>query len=453
MRRFLLILLLLLTACGHAGPVAQFTVLTHPDGPLYVGDRVSFEVLAPAEFATDNHRVLVNFQGRTIGETGFQPFGIGGRIEAALYWVWDTHGLRVAAYPLTFTVLPDGTTWTETVSLHPASQVPAPEPAAHWTSTSIACCDIYYITGTDAARDIDRLSQIADEQSTEVAAQFHAHLDAPISLTFLPRVLGHSGFTSDGVYVSYLDGNYMDRDLGILLHHEFVHYYDGTLGGKFRPSILQEGLAVYLSGGHFKPEPIGPRAAALLSLGWYIPLRTLADDFYHQQHETGYLEAAGLVKYLVETYGWETFNSFYRDIPSPQGSRPSDDMDNALRQHLGVSFNDMEAGYQAYLNSQTVPEAVRTDLQLSVRFYDTADGYQQRFDPSAYFMNAWLPDGTTLRNNRIVADMLRHPSGWDNRLLEGLLQRAQRELSSGDYPATGQTLNWLDWISNLFPNR
>jgi len=335
--------------------------------------------------------------------------------------------------------------------LHPASQVPPPEPAAHWTSTTTVCCDIYYITGTDAARDIGRLGQIADEQSAEGAAQFHTHLDTLIPLTFLPRVLGHGGFTSDRVYVSYLDGNYMDSDLGIILHHEFVHYYDGTLGGKFRPSMLQEGLAVYLSGGHFKPEPIGPRAAALLPLGWYIPMRTLADDFYNQQHEIGYLEAAGLVKYLVETYGWQAFNTFYRDIPSPQGSRASDDMDSSLRQHLGISFSEMEAGYQAYLKSQTVPEAIRTDLQLSERFYAAADAYQQRFDPSAYFMNAWLPDGTAMRNNHIVADMLRRPSGWDNRLLEWLLLRAQRELSSGDYPTTGQTLNWLDWISKLFP--
>jgi len=450
-RRFILILLLLLVACGPAKPVSQFTVLTHPDGPLYVGDQVSFEVLAPAGFAPGDHQAQVNFQGRTIGEAGFQPFGIGGRVEAVLYWVWDTHGLGIAAYPLTFSILPDGPTWTETIALHPASQVPPPEPAAHWTSTQTTCCTIYYITGTDAGRDIDRLGQIANEQSAEVAAQFHTHLDTPIPVTFLPRVLGHSGFTSDGVYVSYLDGNYMDSDLGILLHHEFVHYYDGTLGGKFRPSILQEGLAVYLSGGHFKPEPIGPRAAALLALGWYIPLRTLADDFYQQQHETGYLEAAGLVKYLVETYGWEAFNSFYRDIPSPAGSRPSDDMDSSLRQHLGVSFSEVEAGYQAYLKSQAVPEAVRTDLQLSVRFYDTADAYQQRFDPSAFFMNAWLPAGTPMRNHHIVADMLRHPSHWENRLLEGLLERAQHELSSGDYPATVRTLNGLDWILNLVP--
>ncbi len=81
--------------------------------------------------------------------------------------------------------------------------------------------------------------------------------------------------------------------------------------------MLEEGLAVYLTGGHFKPEPLGPRAAALLDLGWYISLSNVANDFYNQQHDIAYLEAGSLVKYLVETYGWSAFNQFYRTIPEP----------------------------------------------------------------------------------------------------------------------------------------
>jgi hypothetical protein len=451
MRRLLIVLVLLLACQDCSRPAAAFTVLDHPDGPLYVGDKVSFEVLAPAAFQAAGEVAEVHFQDRLLGESGFQPFGIGGRIEAVLPWVWDTHGLPVAAYLLTFRVLPQGTTWTESYRLLPASQVPPPEPAAHWTSTSTVCCTIYTITGTAANRDLRTLGALADEQSAEVAAQFHTHLPAPIPLTFLPRVLGHGGFTSDGVYVSYVDGNYMDGDMGIILHHEFVHFYDGLLGGEFRPSILQEGLAVYLSGGHFKPEPIPARAAALLQLGWYIPLRTLADTFYTQQHEIGYVEAAGLVDYLVATYGWEAFNGFYRAVPSPAGSSPSEAMDRSLRQQLGISFDEMEAGYRAFLKKQTVPEPVRTDLQMSVRFYTAADAYQQKLDPSAYFMNAWLPEGTAMRSNQIVADLLRHPQAWDNRLVEALLLHGQDELSIGNYRAVGLTLEGVDWLLPLLP--
>ncbi len=132
----------------------------------------------------------------------------------------------------------------------------------------------------------------------------------------LPRLLGHGGFASREIAVSYLDRNYMAGDEATILHHEIIHILDSRLGGDLRPSALVEGLAVYLSGGHFKPEPILPRAAALLPaepgcVAWsagstplppsapaegcgidgYIPLRRLIDNFYFEQHEIGYLEA------------------------------------------------------------------------------------------------------------------------------------------------------------------
>ena len=53
-------------------------------------------------------------------------------------------------------------------------------------------------------------------------------------------------------------------DLAVIFHHELVHYLDVRSGGDLKPSMLVEGLAVYLSGGHYKPEPLMPRLAALL---------------------------------------------------------------------------------------------------------------------------------------------------------------------------------------------
>ena len=73
-----------------------------------------------------------------------------------------------------------------------------------------------------------------------------------------------AGLQSDGIWVSYLDRNYAGSNSEIVFHHEMVHVLDSRLGGELRPTILVEGLAVYLSGGHFKYEPLIPRAAALL---------------------------------------------------------------------------------------------------------------------------------------------------------------------------------------------
>ncbi len=452
--RWLLIAVILLPCvfmigCSIGGAASPFEVITHPDGLLYVGDQVSFEVLAPAAYDGATHHIEVLFQGKTLGSAGFASYGIGRRSEAELWWVWDTHHLDPGTYTLTFTSLPDETTWSETVFLLPADQVPPPAPQAHWVETTTVCCNIYYISGTDAARDINSLGQVADEQSAEVAGQMHTALKGKITLIFMPRVLGNGGFTAGEVYVSYLDNNYLANNTGIILHHEFVHFYDGQIGGTFLPSIFLEGLAVYLTGGHFKPEPIAPRAAALLDLGWYIPLQKLADDFYNQQHEIGYIEAAGLVKYLVDTYGWTKFNEFYRTIPPPGNQKISAVIDISLRNNLGISFNEMEAGFQKYLESQTVTSADREDLQLTVEFFNTARRYQQSFDPSAYFLTAWLPDGTLMRQRGITADLLRHPQGLENRYIESQLKNAWAELSSEDYSGVQIALDWINAVLGL----
>ena len=158
---------------------------------------------------------------------------------------------------MTFTRSSDQLSWTDTVSLHPAERVPAPEQQAHWADTVTDCCIIHYITGTAAARDIDSLSRDADEQSAAIAGQMNYQLKNKIDVTLMARVIGQGGFTAGSVYLSYLDGNYMGNQMPILFHHEFVHFYDAEIGGGYRPSIFEEGLAVYLTGGHSSRNPSG----------------------------------------------------------------------------------------------------------------------------------------------------------------------------------------------------
>ena len=438
-----------LTACTNFTPPDQFLVISHPDGSLFVGDQVSFEVLIPGSPANPNSSIKVEYNGNELGTANISPYGIGGRRQATLLWVWDTRNLKPGNYNLVFTHLPDNFTWTETFSLHPKAQVPMPEPDAHWVTSTTVCCNLYYISDTAAARDITILGQEADIQSAAVSGQFGASLKERINITIMSRVVGQGGFTNNGIYVSYLDDNYIGNDMPILFHHEFVHYYDRNLGGSYLPAILEEGLAVYLTGGHFKPERLGPRAAALLELGWYIPLTTIADDFYIQQHDISYLEAGSLVQYLVETFGWEKFNKYYRSIPVPQNQTIAAVIDLALQNDFGISLFDLERAYLSYLHSQTVTADERTDLQQTVSFFDTVRRYQEAFDPSSYFLSAWLPDGSVMRQRGIVADFLRHPNGWKNRLLESMLIRSHNELFRGDYPNTESTLKWTNWTMEV----
>jgi hypothetical protein len=228
-----------------------------------------------------------------------------------------------------------------------------------------------------------------------------------------------------------------------------VHWLDSQMGGRLRLSILQEGLAVYLSDGHFKVEPILPRAAALLDLGWYVPLRKLADSFYFSQHEVGYVEAAALIHYMVTTYGWKNFNTFYRGIQPALSGSEADALDIALQARFGLSLDQLEQNFIAFLRQQTVDDSVRTDIRLTVAFYDTVRRYQQELDPSAYFLSAWLPDVSAMRARSIVADFLRHPGSLFNRQIEILLVSGFANLRSANYTSTEADIRTVNRLLDL----
>lgn len=443
---FLLILLLLAGACAPQEPT--WRVITHPDGPLYVGDRVSFEVLPPDEEAYRGQTVTLSFGEQVLGSATFVPSGIGRRVEATFWWVWDTRSLKPGRYALTFR-LQDGTTWVERVRLHPAGRVPPPEPAS-WQERGTACCRLYYISGTDAAREIDFLAEVADAQAYAVQAALNAPPTERISIYFIPRLIGHGGFAWNALYLSYLQENYAPNDIATVLHHEFVHAYDNRLGGACRLSIFQEGLATLLTGGHYKPEPLLLRAAALLDLGWYLPLEDLVNDFYHQQHEIGYLQAAALVEYLRTRYGVEHFDRFYRTMECASGQTPADVLDAHLRRAFGFSLPELEADFRAYLDAQPRDPQARLDLETTVRYMDTLRRYQRLLDPSAYFLTAWFPDGEQMRQLGIVADFTRRPQALSNRFLEGQLIQARQAWFAGDYETANRLLErinrLLDWL-------
>jgi hypothetical protein len=401
-----------------------------------VGDQVSIEVIAPPGMDLEEKQVRIQVEEGTtteLGTAGFGPFGIGGRYQATLSWGWDTRDLEPGDYLLTYSILPGGEAWSETVRLNPAEQVPPPEPQAHWETAENECCIVHYITGTDAARDLPLLLEIADEQGQRAIRRMGIEFSDPIPVTLLPRVLGHGGFAANEISISYLDRNYAGNDFDMVLHHEMVHILDGRLGGELRPSLLVEGLAVYLTGGHFKAEPLLPRAAALLQLGYYLPLAPLADDFYKSQHEVGYLEGGALIQFLDNRYGWEAYSEFYRDIhPHPSGKQ-SQAIDAALQAHYGLTLAELEVQFTSFLYRLHVNPDLYQDVRLTVLFYDTVRRYQQLLDPSAYFLTAWLPSGEDMRSRGIVADYLRRPSQPENVTLEWMLVEADQELRAGNY--------------------
>ena len=456
MRKLFILFVLVLTACSSLMPqswivapatVSSLQVITHPDGPIYVGDQVSFEVIDSTETLPANSHVVISLAGKSLGDQIFGSYGLGGRSQATFYWAWDTHGLKPGEYTLTFSL---NTKWDEKIRLYPANSVPAPEPDAHWKMVETACCTVHYISGTAAERDLGLLKALVDTQSADVEKRMGEKPVKKMSITYFPRTLGHGGFAADGIYISYLDRNYAGGTAAQITHHEMVHWLDSQMGGKLRPSILQEGLAVYMSDGHFKVEPILPRLAALVDLGWYIPLPTLIDSFYKAQHEIGYAEAAGLVGYLVTTYGWEGFNRFYRSIsPVPQGTESSA-MDVALQAQFGISLERLEQNFLVFIHKQVFDDAMRTDLRLTVNFYDTVRRYEAALDPSAYFLNAWLPDVVHMRQYDIVADFLRHPDSLLNQQIESLLVNGDVNLRAKEYTVAEIKIRMVNALLDLY---
>jgi hypothetical protein len=461
---------------------AAFSVRFHPDGPLYVGDQVSIEVIAQPGMNLKEHKVqITSAGGKLIGEAGFEGFGIASRPQATLYWDWNTSGLPAGEQSLSFSILPDGPHWSETVNLLPAGQ--APDAQAHWATVRTACCTVNYVTGTAAERDLPQLLKMVDQQARDASQRMGVGLDQPIEITFLPRVLGHGGFARQGIDVSYLDRNYAGGNPAIIIHHEIIHILDGRLGGDLRPSALVEGLAVYESGGHYKYEPLMPRAAALLpaeagctpwsaqtavisttvngcGLGSYVPLDKLFDNFYFEQHETGYLEAGSLIEYMSSTWGWPEFSAFYRDIhPLKDATSAANDqtatsraVDAALQKHFGISLAQLDQQFQAALRAEALTPALSEDVRVTFQFYDSMRRYQQILDASAYFMTAWLPDDEQMRQRGIVADYLRHPEEPVNQALETLLAAANTAWLKKDYSNVERLLTALNAVLDDYPS-
>ena len=417
-------------------PNSGFALRYHPDGALITGDQISLEILAPPEGDYRDKSVRASVgepAGSVLEPAEFGRFGIQGRRQATLWWAWDTAGLPPGEYTFTFEILPEGETWTDTVTLAPASAYPYPEPEASWATIEIDCCIVHYITGTAADRDLETLLDLTQAQADAAIARMGMTFAEPIPITFMGRVLGHGGFAGGEIYISYLDRNYAGNAPAQVIHHEMIHILDGRLGGEYRPSLFVEGLAVHLSGGHFKKEPVFARTGAALELGWYLPLAPLADDFYHAQHELSYMQAAALIQYMIDRWGEEAFNAFYRDMQPPANGAPSDAIDEALQAHFDVRLAELETDFKEALRKAALNPDLLADVELTVRFFDTVRRYQQVLDTSAYFLTAWLPHGPTMREKGIVADLLRHPTGLENLALETLLVAADADLRAGRY--------------------
>jgi hypothetical protein len=421
----------------------KYEVRIHPDLPLEIGDEISFEIYSSPGTNLQDQQITVSLEApqvKQLGQGNFVPT-VDNRFRAELQWVWDTHGFQPGQYTLAFTIKPAEDEWQQMVELQPA---PA-NSLYRWAVGQTECCNVHYITGTPAERDLPRLLPQIEDQVRQVENELKHTLAAKIEIDLLPRVLGQGGFTADEIFLSYpADAvNYLDSDLMTVLHHEVVHRVDADMGGEFRPLFLIEGLAVYLAGGHYHSEPLGQRAATLLDTGAYIPLPNLVNNFYNWQHEIGYLEAGSLVQFMVNTWGWDAYNNFYRDIHPVLVGNDGAAIDKALQAHFGLSLSLLDDRFQVYLKSFAINPDLRDDVTLTAELFDDIRLYQQKWDPSAYFQEVWLPDPSQMRSRGIVADYLPRSGTVQNMPLEKLLISAGVDWQKGNFSAALQQMQLI----------
>ncbi|MBN1310011.1 MAG: hypothetical protein JXB30_01240 [Anaerolineae bacterium] len=413
-------------------------------GPLhYAGDIVSVEVVV------ENIGKLEEGPAATLAIDAQAPLQVEPfaaysplRQDVLVFrWVWDTTD-QAGLHELIVTVPTEQEQPQQLIShveILPRSERPSQERIADWAERIIPCCRLDYITQTAAGRDINIL---AGEITSSIAA-VEEKLGFPVSgkpipITLIDNIWGHGAFVRNDVVISYVDRDYVGLDIDNIIRHEGTHYAMRPLQHQ-TPIILVEGVAVYAAEGHYKPEPIPERAAALLALDAYIPLADLATDFYSHQHEIAYLEAAGLVSYLIETYDWNTFLTLYSTTELE--TQEAEWLDQALELTYGKGLNEIEAEYKAWLGQQNPGEQVE-DLRLTVELFSTVRRYQAAYAP---YQEA-LPAADEATERDLIAEFVREPTAPENIALEAMLAQAGHHLRQGNYTSCEAVLQAINQV-------
>lgn len=416
----------------------------YPVPALYAGDQATFQILAhvPDNIKPEDVTVHILVDYQDIDEGTLSRTNLAGDAVGLFEWSWDTtdqfgehlvhiildrHDLLQAGDENR-----DNNQVAVTVTVYDPLQLAPNERNATWVTAETACCLVHVVSGTAAYRDLsDLLTEIETAVSQSVDA-LDVEIEEKLDIYLIDRVIGQGGYAGNDIVISYSDRQYASQGFYEVTAHEATHVLDRQFAPD-RITFLAEGLAVWSSGGHYKPENINERAAALVTIGEYIPLATLIDNFYPVQHEIGYLEAAGFVNYLVQTYGWPTFRYFYADVKAEDSSPLSAVVDRKMQQYFGVTLAQAERDWLDLMTTQTVPDTAVIDLQTSIRYYNTMRRYQQLHDPTAYFLTAWLPYPKDLQEVGNPADLSRHPEDEINIILETMLISADKALRIGDY--------------------
>ncbi len=436
--------------------ISADNIFLYPVPEIYAGEQVTFQILAhvPDALSADDVPVQVWVDNQKIADGTLRWRNLAGKAVGLFEWVWDTTN-QIGSHTITVTLDPndsiqagDENIENNQAILTAVIQAPTTTIETTWVTAETTCCTVHVVSGTAAYRDLATLLTKVETAVQEAATQLGEQPNQKYDVYLIDRVIGQGGYAGSSMVISYLDRHYANGGLHEVLVHETVHLLDRQFAPQ-RISFFAEGLAVYATGGHYKQENLTQRAAALVEIGQYIPLAQLIDNFYPVQHEIGYLEAAGFLTYLIDTYGWPQVRAFYSDVTQDDATTLSGAVDLNMQTYFGTTLAAAEADWLAQLTALPADRTAVSDLQTTLRFYNIMRQYQQYYDPTAHFLTAWLPYPQSVESEGNPADLTRHPETEINIALEVMLQATDTALREQEYRFANVL---LDSISRVLEN-
>lgn len=412
----------------------------YPGPDHYAGDVLTFEILLDRDFSESSDSVTLTLDDAVTTEVASQLLTLD---RLLLPMAFDTTNL-IGSHQLKFSTPNGSVNHAYSFEVLPASQRPANEKNAAWMVEEIDCCIFHYISGTAAARDIEFIVEHFQTAAEEISAINGRKIDPKLVIYLIDRMWYNGAFASVGeLVVSYTDRYYGPTNgaegLKVMARHEFTHvvgFGDEQAGdGIFFSS---EGLAVYVAGGHYKPEPLAERGAALYDLGYYVPVGQSI-----KQHELAYLHSAAVLTYIAEAYGSETVPKLLAADEDPQDGQTTP-LETAIQSTLGISLSEFDKDFQAWLESKDPGEQL-DDLRLTIELQDLRREYQDTYAPPPELI-VGIPIADAVARPEYLPVMIREANAPANVAIELIIAEGQQAIVDADYFRAEELINILSEI-------
>ena len=408
-------------------------VRAYPGPKHYAGDVLTFEIQNDGSFGDETLNVQMTLDDNPLTEVS----ATSNFMNLLLPLAFDTTNLS-GQHTLKFTTADGHLNETYTFKVLPADQRPANEEGTSWMVNEIACCRLHYISRTAGARDIDFIAEHFQQGAEDFATFTGTTINPKMEVYIIDRIWNNGAFGSNGeVVISYTDRFYgpsIDAiGLETTARHEFTHAAGiGLITMGDGIYFSNEGTAVYVAGGHYKPEPLAQRGAALYDLGYYVPVGQYLDL---DQHELAYLYPAAMLTYINETYGRDKVWAFLSADNNKQDGQIGT-LEAAFQSTFGVSLNEFDHDFQSWLESKEPGEQLE-DLRLTIELQDLRRQYQDVYTPPPNFINAKASD--VIARPEYLPVVIREANAPPNVAVELIIAKGEQAILDGDY-AEAQSL-------------